>query len=60
MNTSIQNNNYDNINPESNIIKIENSLDNLKLYSEKEEIKKKKEKKKKKKKKYKIKKKKKN
>ena len=48
MNTSIQNNNYDNINPESNIIKIENSLDNLKLYSDKEEIKKKKEKKKKK------------
>ena len=46
MNTSIQNNNYDNINPESNIIKIENSLDNLKLYSEKEETKKKKEKKK--------------
>ena len=47
MNTSIQNNNYDNINPESNIIKIKNSLDNLKLYKDKEENKKKKKKKKK-------------
>ena len=45
MNTSIQNN-LDNINPESKIIKTENSLDNSKVPSEKEEIKENKENKK--------------
>ena len=42
MNTSIQNTNFDNINPESKL----NTIDNLKLISDKEEIKENKEKKK--------------
>ncbi len=42
MNTSIQNTNFDIINPESKL----NTIDNLKLISDKEEIKENKEKKK--------------